>query len=330
MKISTALAASIASLALSGSVFASTIQWATVGDINNVADNTGFGAVSHEFKIMKFEFTNSDYVTFLNAVDQAGSNTRSLYAPAMSTSLRGGIDFVPGNPNGSKYVVKADFGAKPVNNVSWWDAARVANWMHNGQGIGASTETGAYTLNGAITGVTPVKESGALYWIPSENEWYKAAYYKGGSTNAGYWEYATQSETLPTKVTASAQGVGSAGPVGNFANFGVEADWNGANGNVTSVGTNGGPSAYGAYDMTGNVAEIVGLGASSSIARMGGHLTTDPSALGATNAATVAISFNATDFAGFRLATGVPEPGSTLPILTLFGLALSKGRRRKA
>jgi len=31
--------------------------------------------------------------------------------------------------------------------------------------------------------------------VASEDEWYKAAYYKGGSTNAGYWYYPTGSDT---------------------------------------------------------------------------------------------------------------------------------------
>jgi len=52
------------------------------------------------------------------------------------------------------------------------------------------------------------KESNANYYIPTENEWYKAAYYKGGGTNAGYWLYATQSDTVPTSVNASAVGDG--------------------------------------------------------------------------------------------------------------------------
>ena len=33
--------------------------------------------------------------------------------------------------------------------------------------------------------------------MTSEDEWYKAAYYKGGSKNAGYWNYPTCSNTPP-------------------------------------------------------------------------------------------------------------------------------------
>ena len=80
----------------------------------------------------------------------------------------------------------------------------MANWLHNGKGSG-DTETGAYTLTNA-NDLTMVKNSGAKYWIPSEDEWYKAAYYKRGGTNAGYWMYPTQSDSLPDVVTAEQSG----------------------------------------------------------------------------------------------------------------------------
>ena len=47
------------------------------------------------------------------------------------------------------------------------------------------------------------RNAGATYFIPSENEWYKAAYYKGGGTNAGYWTYPTQSNTAPSNVLSA-------------------------------------------------------------------------------------------------------------------------------
>lgn len=42
---------------------------------------------------------------------------------------------------------------RPVTYVGWFDAARMANWIHNGQGDGC-TETGVYNLNGATSGVS--------------------------------------------------------------------------------------------------------------------------------------------------------------------------------
>ncbi|MBL6832425.1 MAG: SUMF1/EgtB/PvdO family nonheme iron enzyme, partial [Pirellulales bacterium] len=134
-----------------------------------------------------------------------------------------------------------------MNFVSWFDAARVANWLQNGQGSG-STETGAYTLVGGQTsGTAPAANPGASYLLPTEDQWYKAAYYKGGSAMARYWDYATQSDSTPTAVTAGSTGIGLAGGTGNFANYNRGADWGSLfqDGNVTRVGTNGGASAYG-------------------------------------------------------------------------------------
>lgn len=97
----------------------------------------------------------------------------------------------------------------------------------------------------------------AKYWIPSEDEWYKAAFYdptlNGGI--GGYWKYATRSNIDPISVTANSIGDGSAGDTGNFANYNRDAIWNIANGNVTTVGTNGGPSYYGTFDQSGNITE---------------------------------------------------------------------------
>jgi len=95
--------------------------------------------------------------------------------------------------------------------------------------------------------------SNSQYFILNENEWVKANHYD--PTIAGYYFYATRTNTAPTRVTANSIGDGSAGSVGNFANFNNGAIWNGATGNVTTVGTNGGPSYYGIFDGGGNVNE---------------------------------------------------------------------------
>jgi hypothetical protein len=122
-------------------VHAVTIDLVTVGDPGNTTDTTNRGAVATSFQIMKYEWTNSQYVDFLNAVDASGTNPNSVYNTAMGSDVRGGISFTSGASPGSKYATKTNMGDKPVNYVSWWDAARVANWLQNGQGSG-STETG--------------------------------------------------------------------------------------------------------------------------------------------------------------------------------------------
>ena len=241
---SVGVAALLGSLALPAR--AVTIDMVSVGDPGNTADTTGnpnpAGAVADSFQIMKYEFTNQRYADFLNSV--AATDTYSLYNADMDSDARGGIT-QSGASGSYTYTTKTNMSDKPVNFVSWWDAARVSNWLMNGGTSSSSTETGAYTfIGGQTTGNAPAVNSGATFYVPTEDQWYKAAYYKGGSTNAGYWNYATQSDLAPTAVTSGSTGIGSSGSAGNFANYNSVAVWNSQTGNATTVGTNGGASAY--------------------------------------------------------------------------------------
>jgi formylglycine-generating enzyme len=149
------------------------IDYVTVGHAGNSADPaTGslYGAVAYAYKIGQYEVTNAQYTEFLNAVDPTGANANGIYNTSMGSNARGGITYTAGAANGSKYTIRTSMGDKPVNYVSWYDAARFTNWLHNGQGSG-STETGAYTLNGNTGLIT--KNVGATVWLPSEDEWYK-------------------------------------------------------------------------------------------------------------------------------------------------------------
>lgn len=338
--VTVALAPATFALPTAGAV---TIDWVTVGDPGNAADTTTYGTVNASFQIMKFEFTNSQYAEFLNAIDPAGTNPNSVYNTNMGGNVRGGISFTSGNTPGAKYAVRTNMGDKPVNYVSWWTAARVANWLHNGAQTYGSTDssasapqnTGAYSVGTATSGnVVPVN-AGALFYIPTENEWYKAAFYNptlnGGS--GGYLDYGNGFDAAPTTVTADGTGVGSAGGTGNFANFNLAADWNSLNGNVTTVGTNGGASYYGAFDMSGNVYEwndLDGLATngSSSGLRSGGWLNLGPFNLSSAfrNTNDAATSNNSY---GFRLAAPVPEPATCAMALAGLACGGSLMRRRK-
>ena len=92
--------------------------------------------VADSFQIMKFEWTNAQYVQFLNAVDASGTNPNAVYNTNMDSNPRGGISFTSGASDGSKYAAKTNMGEKPVNFVSWFDAARVANLAPEWSGVG--------------------------------------------------------------------------------------------------------------------------------------------------------------------------------------------------
>jgi sulfatase modifying factor 1 len=198
-------------------------QMVTVGNPGNANDTTGYGTVAEAFQIMKFEFTNSQYAAFLNAIDPAGTNPDGVYNGNMGSNARGGITNT-GTTNGSRYAVKSNMGDKPVNYVSWFDAARVSNWLHNGAQTYVSTDssaiapqnTGAYTVGTATSGDAVAVNSGALFYVPTENEWYKAAFYNptlnGGS--GGYRVYGNGFDDTPGIVSADNFGVGSAGGTG--------------------------------------------------------------------------------------------------------------------
>ena len=314
--------AALACLPLGSLVNAEPIEWVTVGDPGNTADTTGYGAVATSFQIMKYELTNQQYSDFLNSV--AATDTYSLYNANMGIDARGGITR-SGSSGSFTYAVKTNMGDKPVIYVSWFDAARVANWYQNGATSSSSTETGAYTLvSGQTTGTAPAVNLGATFYIPTEDQWYKAAYYKGGGTSAGYWDYATQSDAVPSTVTADSTGIGSAGSTGNFANYDQDADWNSQNGNVTTVGTNGGPSAYGAFDMTGNVFEWNDLtGAAGSRGQRGGNYRGTTASLSSSFSNTLGAPIEGNNF-GFRLASPVGGP-SDVPEIDPNGVTAALG-----
>ena len=184
-----------------------------IGNPGNANDSTGYGSVAYDYYIGKYEITNSDYVEFLNAI--ASTDDYSLYNTNMANNLRSGISR-NGSDGSYSYSSKANMCNKPVNFASWLDAARYCNWLHNGKPNGSqddtTTEDGAYTLLG-FQANSPIiyKNNTANYWIPTEDEWYKAAYYspvKGGIGSPGYYIYSTKSDTAPTCVTANEYGDG--------------------------------------------------------------------------------------------------------------------------
>lgn len=303
------------------------MEYVSVGDTGNTAGlgsgSSRYGAVGYVFQIGKYEVTNSQYAEFLNAADPAGDNVNGIYNTNMGTSARGGISYSPGATSGIKYSIRTNMGDKPVNFVSWYDSARFTNWLGNGQGAG-STETGAYSLTG-ITG-TILKNTGATVWLPSEDEWYKAAYYDPtpGASGDNYWLYPTQSDTVPTVATADSTG-GVANPGPNVVNYGSGAAWNGLQANVTTVGSAAANNFYGTFDQGGNVWEWNDAVVNSSRGLRGGGFNTAESTLRAFSTDNLFLGGELANV-GFRVAS-VPEPSSW--VLTIIAGSFTLRRRTR-
>jgi formylglycine-generating enzyme required for sulfatase activity len=292
-----------------------TIDTVPVGDPGNLADNPGtglFGRVTTEYRIATTEVTNAQYVEFLNAV--AASDPTGLYDTNMGFTSRGGIvrsgasgsyaysvkaDVPTGGPGGTNYT----YGDKPVNFVSWFDAARFANWVNNGATAGASTETGAYTMS---NGVAVTRSAGATWFLPTENQWYKAAYYDG--TSATYYDYPTKSDVAPNNNIPASD-------TGNSANYYAAGFTQEESYPMTTVGAYTlSQSAYGTYDQAGNLWEWTetygansnGTTNTSLRVRRGGAYDSDASTLNASYRESLASGLE-NEQTGFRLAT-IPTP----------------------
>jgi formylglycine-generating enzyme required for sulfatase activity len=324
----------------SSSLLAVTISTVPVGNTGNAPDlvatfnnayGLAFGSVDYDYRIGTTEVTNSQYAEFLNA--KARDNLLLFYNSSSS-----GIAARQDDTGRYTYSVKPNMGNKPVIGVSWYDAARFVNWLHNGQGDG-DTETGAYTLAGKnlsdrFGGLSVTRNAGATWFLPNENEWYKAAYYNPtlNDNTGGYWLYATQSNAMPTPATATGQGdVSNPGP--NVANFALGAQWNGMGDNVTTVGSAGplSESFYHTSDQSGNVVEwMEDLDTKYSDWRIlrGGAWATYPKIYLASWGRESYGPDMRSRGVGFRVAT-IPEPPAyVLAALSVLGLLAARRRKR--
>ena len=295
-------------LVLASTAGAVQIEWVTVGNPGNPPDTevmltdgtTGYGAVEYTYQIGKFEITTAQYTEFLNAV--AMDDTYGLYTEDMIGKYGCQIER-SGEPGSYSYSIAAELANHPVNCTTWGNALRFSNWLTNGQPMGAqdlsTTEDGSYYLDGANTQealISITRKADACYVIPTEDEWYKAAYHKNDGVTGHYFDYPTSSNVAPGNQLIDPD-------PGNNANFNTSV--------FTDVGAfENSTSPYGTFDQGGSVYEwnetIIG-GSVRPFVRRGGSFRNELARLHA--AYRHWDSLLGGNRVGFRVAE-VPEPAT--------------------
>lgn len=335
-----------ASLALTLGILASPVlagpdpdgyTWATITHAGNRPTNdsevpwagTRIGAVDYQYRIATTETSVGQWLEFVRAYEpfyeypSSGNIAPSAFTSTSIIVIGGQIGLIPGRTTGRA----ADMG--------WEFAARYCNWLHNGKVNEAwAFESGAYdtttfTINpDGSANHQRTRSDGARYWIPSFDEWVKAAYYdpnRYGEGQEGYWHYANGSDTRP--IGGLAPDEGGEQNAGDIIDYRFPFDV----GSYDHV-----QSPWGLLDISGGVQEwtegvdlfdelaryrMTG-GSSYNITGTAGGVYLDR--LGIWDVGFVDIGLG--PLVGLRLASVVPSP-SVLPAL-LGGLIITLRRRR--
>jgi formylglycine-generating enzyme required for sulfatase activity len=276
-----------------------TIDFVNIGNTGNAADTTTYGAVPYEYRASIYEISQND-ITKATA-----SGMANVTAGAWT-------------------------GNQPAANISWYEAAAFVNFLNTNSGKTAAYDLAwdgsawSMTLQSSSNawtagGTNLYRNKDAYYFLPSENEWYKAAYYNPGGSN--YFLYPTGSDTAPTAVASG-------------TNAGTAVYNGGAVTNPTAVTLAGGLSPYGTMGQGGNVWEwnesaFDGSNSLSSEGRAvrGGFWSDSEFGLRSSFRNGFGPAVEGSD-GGFRVAS-VPEP-STYALLAMTAAgALWMARRRR-
>ena len=311
MKTITTLAASVLGMATANSTLGAdtfgttgnefTIDFVNIGNAGNADDaGAGGGIYSSPYGGVPYTYRMGTYEISQDAITKATA---------------GGL---------ANVTAGAWSGSQPAADMTWYAAAAFVNWLNTSSGHQAAyqLDTGNTTLTlwssgeaWQAGGENLFRHKDAYYFLPSEDEWYKAAYHKNDGVTANYWDYATGSNTIPTAVV-SGTGAGTAVYNGKAA----PADVNSA----------GGLSPYGTRGQNGNVREWAenetdGINDLSANIRMvrGGDWFQGESALRPSTRGNDDLPSNSSNLIGFRVAS-VPEPSSTVLMLTAVLLAFPR------
>ena len=291
------------------------------------------GAVGYSYRVGKFEVMAGQYAAFLNAV-ASNEDTYGPYNPSMDTAIDSsgfGCNIKREVSTGHyTYSVAEDWANRPVNWVSWGDAARYCNWLTKGKPEGyqdaSTTEDGSYLLNGATTDaelLAVTRKSyadGGRYYIPTEDEWYKAAYHANDGATGNYFDYPTANNSAPSSELVDPDGGNNA----NFDEYTIDAPYF-----RTEAGEfESSLSPYGTFDQGGNVREWnEAVILTDNRGMRGGAFGDEADLLRADYRDSYGLPTSEDGFTGFRIVE-IPEPAS-MAILALGGITVLMRRRRR-
>ena len=261
---------------------------------NYDAPSAGYGAVNYDYGIGKYEIT-IDQFTKADAASggQIGNGNEDLWDS--------GVAMPP--PYGN-----ANFGVNaPASLIQLHEAAKFANWLTSGNaGIGVYSFTG-----NTLTGINRLYRNAndMAYVLPTDDEWYKAAYYKPVDDGS----YSLYSSGLDTPPVAGAGG------------WNYKPDLPHAFQPAWETGS-GAEEQNGTYDMMGNVWEWMETSTTNDkfIVRGGSSYVDDLYLDSETYRPSLASSFEQANI-GFRVVA-IPEPGS-LAMVALLGSGIWGIRR---
>lgn len=213
---------------------------------------SGRGSVDYNFRIGRLEVTTAQWMEFVNTYSVLGGQWTFFAGPVFWGAE---IDPTYSGP-GQRYRLRdvPHAAQMPVAGISWREGAQFCNWLHNDKSPGLSAlQSGAYDTStwGTGPGNTFTDHHqhlpGAKFWIPTLDEWLKAAYYdpdRYGPGQAGWWVFPHRSDTAP-----------AGGPPGQGqANTGFElpawGHWQIPVGSYPDVA-----SPWGLLDLAGSAAE---------------------------------------------------------------------------
>lgn len=218
-------------------------------DIPAVRGGPAFGSVATGYQIGKYDVTAQQYCSFLNAV--AKKDLHHLYDTNMQEDPNIASITRSGEVDNYSYEVIPGRERLPITYVRWFAAIRFCNWLENGRPTGEqspeTTECGSFTNNEGHWEAVP----GAKWSLPTESQWYKAAYYNppSSSNSLGFYSaFGTSSLEIPGNKLEEAA-------FSNRANYARNSIYTQEGPlYLTPVGTfTASASPCGAYDMAENV-----------------------------------------------------------------------------